>query len=473
MPSPPPNIVFILLDDAAVDTLGKQAMQRHFPTLDYIAGQGLYIDKFFLTTPLCGPSRASILSGMLAHNTEVRTNAPASEEAPEGTPSGGFGLFYARGLADRDMGELMRQAGYKTYFSGKYHHADFPDAAGSPTYTPPGWDLFRGSLGGLYLETPIIDNGARFRVQTGMFRSDYEFDSAIEFIGEHLASESAPFFLYLAPFNPHNSPDLNYPERHAELASEAKAPRLPNFNEQDVSDKRGGSQDFPLVDEDLMDRFYRNRVRSVAAIDDRLQELLDAIQPVADNTYIFITSDNGYHLGEHRTVHKKWPYERVISAPMIVAGPDIRPGNLSAPMFANIDLLPTFLDLAGAAIPDFVDGVSFAELVRDHSLPTPRRSILLEQWENQSVQGNRIPMAYAAVRTPSVFYVVWEHGPREYYDLTQDPYQLNNTVDELDRDQLEALDSLLRDWRYCAGPECAVVGNMSVGDAAVNPVPAQ
>jgi arylsulfatase A-like enzyme len=423
-----PNIVLVLLDDAAWDTLGESALSE-YPTLDKIAREGLYIDKFFLTTPVCGPSRASILRGQLAHNTGIHGNSP---------PNGGFGEFYRNGFADRDMGALMNEADYATYFVGKYQNNGFPQETGDREYVPPGWDKFYGTLGNYYYGTAYTDNGRRGVIEPEKFRSDHEFDVAVEYVKSH---KDGPFLLYFAPFNPHSSPGDIFPNRHADIVKQA--PRTENFNEEDVSDKVGGIDSLPLLDEELVDEIHTKRVRSVAAIDDQIQRLLDV---VPDNTYIFITSDNGFHTGEHRTLNKLLPYERIISAPMIVSGPNVELGRLDAPMFSNIDLLPTFLDIAGGVPPDFVDGRSFLTQINDLKEAPLRESILIESWINFNVRGVMIPMEYSAVRTLNEMYIEWAHGPTEYYDLATDPWQLESTD--------ENLSELLNAWKNCSGKSC-------------------
>lgn len=424
-----PNIVFVLLDDAAWDTLGQPALER-LPTLRAIAEQGLYVDKFFLTTPLCGPSRASILRGQFAHNTGILNNWP---------PKGGFEEFHGQGYADNDMGMLMREAGYSTYFVGKYQNNGFPGASGSDKYVPPGWDQFYGSLGNKYFENAYIENGLRGHVEPGYFRSDAEFDAALRYVGAH---ETGPFLLYFSPFNPHASPDTIYPERHAAL--NGLPPRTPNYNESDTSDKVGGINQLPLLNDAKIEKIYRERLRSVAAIDDQLQRLLDA---VPDNTYVFITSDNGFHLGEHRTRSKRLPYERTISSPLIVKGPGVELGSLDAPMFANIDLLPTFLDIAEASSPDFVDGKSFLPQLHDHSRAPLRDSILIESWGDYRLGPVTLPMDYTAVRTLDQVFIEWSHGPTEHYNLSTDPFQLDSSTDT-------SLRPLLEKWRACSGLGC-------------------
>src|SRR5215216_5775766 len=141
-------------------------------------------------------------------------------------------------------------------------------------------------------------------------------------------------------------------------------PHPPSFDEKNVSDKPGWVSDNPplsLEQKRYMEELYRKRLQSMLAVDDMIGELVGALHDSGelDNTYIFFTSDNGFHLGEHRLSAGKWtPYEEDIRVPLIVRGPGVPEGETLPHMVLNNDLAPTFADLAGAEPPSFVDGRS-------------------------------------------------------------------------------------------------------------------
>jgi arylsulfatase A-like enzyme len=218
--------------------------------------------------------------------------------------------------------------------------------------------------------------------------------------------------------------------------------------------------------------------------------LLDALNSAGklDNTYIFFTSDNGYHLGEHRLpIGKRTLYEEDIRVPLIVRGPGVPPGAVLPHIVGNVDLAPTFAELAGVAVPDFVDGRSFASLL----LPDPpdpsgfRDALLLEHSESgetsapdesgpnatsapsgtlepkdpiesqspRNVKAIDIP-GFSGLRLRDTVYAEYTTGEREMYDLRVDPFELDNISPGADPATLAALSARLDLLRHCAGATC-------------------
>ncbi|PYQ18293.1 MAG: hypothetical protein DMF81_25350, partial [Acidobacteria bacterium] len=163
-----------------------------------------------------------------------------------------------------------------------------------------------------------------------------------------------PFFLYLAPHAPHQ-PDRPAP-RHDLAFADLRAPRPPSFDEEDVSTKPGWVRAQPRFSPEVADRIddlYRRRLRTLLAVDEMIERLLQAVaaQDELDSTYVFLTSDNGFQLGAHRLDHGKGDaYEESIRVPLVVRGPGVPPGAREEPVL-NIDLAPTLAELAGAAAP--------------------------------------------------------------------------------------------------------------------------
>ena len=198
----------------------------------------------------------------------------------------------------------------------------------------------------------------------GQGQNDYMTDvlsqKADDFIRAS-TSDSHPFFLYLATYAPHE-PATPAP-RAANLFSNLIAPRTPSFNEADVSDKPPALAADPLLNGGQianLDQLYRDRVRSMQTVDEMLARLINTLQETGqlDNTYIIFTSDNGYHLGQHRLMSGKGtPYEEDIVVPLIVRGPNVQAdAALDGYVSGNIDIAPTVADLAGVVPPSYVDG---------------------------------------------------------------------------------------------------------------------
>ncbi|HEY9771248.1 MAG TPA: sulfatase [Coleofasciculaceae cyanobacterium] len=418
----PPNILFILTDDldaAAVDYMPQ--------VKSLLADGGTSFSNYFVNISLCCPSRATILRGQYAHNTGVYTNRKLD---------GSFIYLYRHGLDKSTIATWLQRKGYRNAYIGKYFNG-YPRQA-PKTYVPPGWDEWYSPIydsGYLGYNYNLNENGTL--VSYGDRPEDYSADvythKAQQFITQ-AAKDRRPFFAYISYFAPHQ-PAIAAP-RHSQLFPEAFAPRTPSFNEADVSDKPEYIRNLPLLSQpkqDKIDRLYQRRLRSLQAVDEGLVTLVNTLEAnhQLENTYIIFTSDNGFHLGQHR-LHpaKETAYEEDIHLPLYIRGPDVRAGKIINKIVSNVDLAPTFAELAGAKMPNFVDGRSLVGLFRRHaSFPLAwRQALFLQHRRNPELNqesANFIP-DYKGLRTSHCTYVKYGNGEQELYNLRQDPDQLQN-----------------------------------------------
>jgi len=298
-----PNIIFVLVDDmdAATINIAPEKYAPHIKSL--LLDQGVSFPNFFVNVSLCCPSRTNILRGQDAHNTGVLTNS---------LPDGGFQKAYAQGLEKETLATSLQANGYQTVLIGKYLNG-YPDTAPDDTYIPPGWTEWYGPMeydfkkyGNPYTQFNYRLNKNGLLAKYGNKPEDYGTDVytgiAIDFI-QRSAKDGKPFFVYLAPFNIH-APYTPAP-RYANLFPDALAPRVPNFNEADVSTKPQYIQDLPQLNQtqiDVVDKSYRLRLQSLQSVDEAIGKLVDTLKAnrQLDNTYIILTSDNGYKQGIHR-----------------------------------------------------------------------------------------------------------------------------------------------------------------------------
>lgn len=483
-----PNIVFILVDDM------DAALPAFMPkTKALVAEAGVSFDSYFVNVSLCCPSRSTTLRGQYARNTTVLTNSP---------PNGGYAQFLAAHNDSSTAATWLQASGYRTAFYGKYLNG-YP--GNEKTYIPPGWNEWASPSGGSpYSEYDyqLNDNGRL--VAYGHKASDYLTDviaAKAESFVRKAGSDHVPFFLFLTPYAPH-SPATPAP-RHETLFAGARAPRPPSFNEADVSDKPEWVRTQPSMtraDEVALDGAYRKRLQSLQAVDEMVERLVTALSETGqlDRTYIFFTSDNGYHMGQHRLVQgKQAPYEEDIRVPLFVRGPGVSPASTLSHLAGNVDLAPTWAELAGAPIPSFVDGRSLVPLLHGASVDPAkfRRAFLIQHFTQQSevedlvdteaaakafetgevfkgtleppdtpqeisrpVPGAATPMPeFHGLRTSSQTYVEYEGGERELYDLKSDPYQLENiasTVAASEPDSLSRLSTMLHALVACEGDGC-------------------
>jgi arylsulfatase A-like enzyme len=467
----PPNIIFILTDD-----LDERSVACMPNVQSLLADQGATFTNYFITTPLCCPSRSSILRGQYAHNHGVLTNSGNE---------GGFPAFYRLGHESSTVATWLQDAGYRTGLLGKYLNR-YPRSASS-TYIPPGWDDWQAFVastgddetGSFYTGYSMNENGTL--VSYGHDPKDYSTDvlrdKATSFI-EDSASTGRPFFLYLAPYAPHGP--STPASRHTNAFLSEEAPRVPSFDEADVSDKPAWVRSFPELSPNqiaLIDERYRRRLRSLLAVDEMVASLIQTLEETGslDNTYIVFSSDNGYHLGEHRLpVGKSTPYDESVRVPLIVRGPGVPAGVNVDQIALNIDLAPTFAELAGATPADFVDGRSIVPLMEGQVASDWRRGFLIEHFVRSDYETVATPVAsiteiegapeigispidaphYAAVRTPRYLYVEYGDGERELYDLQSDPYALQNEAATADPSLEAELSASLAALEDCAESSC-------------------
>ncbi|WP_066937587.1 sulfatase family protein [Microtetraspora fusca] len=434
----PPNVVLILTDD-----LDATDLQR-FPNIwNLLVQQGAVFSRFFATNPWCCPSRSSILRSQYMHSHQVESNRP---------PTGGFPKF--RTLEESTVGTWMRSAGYRTGLLGKYLN-QYPLGA-SRHYIPPGWDRWAVPVTRLYQEYGYALNDDGVVTQHGYTPEDYLEDvlshKADEFVS---SSGDQPFFLYLAPVAPHQP--ANYAPRHADAFQDELAPRTPSFDELDMSAEPLWLREKPPLTPKAVrriDELHRDRMRAMLGVDDMVGSLVSTLEQAGqlDNTYIFFTSDNGFHLGQHR-LHpgKTTPFEEDIRIPLVVRGPGIAPGSTIDRLCSTVDLAPTFAELGGATPPSFAEGRSLVPLLRGEDVPW-RDAVLVEFF--QPPYAPYAAPTYSVLRTERYSYVEYGTGERQLYDLATDPYELRNLAATADPYLVGTFSARLALLRGCSGATC-------------------
>lgn len=428
-----PNIILIITDDQPDHTVA------YMPALaNELVPNGVNFTNGFVTTPLCCPSRVSILTGEFAHDHQVYTNT---------MPSGGAEKFDDTA----SIATWMKDAGYRTAYYGKYLNGY--EKLQPRGIVPPGWDEWGAFLGQrdngdedagsleYFYNFTMSENGqvVEYPRDEYYFGADVVTRKAVNFINQ---SRDEPFMLFVSYYNPH-SPYIAAP-RHQETFRSGTGwdwvqYRSPNFNEQDIRDKPGYLEDISPLPEGTIDTAHLRILRSLLSVDDGVASILNALDKtgLSEKTLIVYISDNGMTLGDHRFgVDKNCAYEACVKIPFIVYAPGMVGARSDGHLVANIDLAPTFLDLAGAKIPESVNGISFLPLLKDVNAIW-RDHILLEHWPTEAGLGSKIPEFYA-VRTMEWKYVEYETGDKELFDLAADPYELNNLAGKRAYREIEA-----------------------------------
>jgi len=444
-----PNFVVILVDDL------DSASVPFMPAVNHLlVKQGTTFSRFFATTPLCCPSRASILRGQYAHNHRVLRNT--GDDA-------GFTALHESGQESETVASELDAAGYETALIGKYLNG-YPSPRDESSYIPPGWDFWVAGIGHDAYNSFNYDlnvNGET--VHHGNDARDYMTDvlaaHALDFLDQSAGSHQ-PFFLYLAPYAPH-SPATPAPRHRGMFAGES-APRTPAFNERNIRDKPEWVRSSPMSDERIarIDSDYRKRLESLMAVDEMVDVVVQRLDEAGalENTYILFLSDNGYFMGEHRQPHgKDAPYDGASRIPLIVRGPGIAAGTSVDEIVLNIDLFPTIAELAGIAAPPFVDGHSIAPLLAGSDRGW-RDVVLIEGFgkETESNEGTETSTPpFRALRSKEILFTEYETGERELYNLREDPYELTNIARQAPKSLLREYSRRLDALSGCAGSECA------------------
>jgi N-acetylglucosamine-6-sulfatase len=454
-----PNIVFILTDDLAWNLV------PYMPRVQAMQTAGATFSNYFVTDSLCCPSRSSIFTGRYPHDTGVFRNTGKD---------GGYLVFRDRGLENATFATLLSSVGYRTAMLGKYLNGYLP-AAHRPA---PGWTTWAVAGNG-YPEFNYNLNQDGRVVHYGSTPEDYLTDVlsgvAVRFIKQ---AGDAPFLIEVATFAPH-APYTPAP-RDADALPGLRAPRTPAFNAAPGTDTPKWLLNHPELsasDMAMIDRDFRKRAQSVLAVDRMIGALQAAVAAIGQdgNTYFVFSSDNGYHMGEHRLMPGKMTaFDEDIHVPLIITGPGVPAGVVLDEIADNVDLCPTFAELGGAAVTANVDGHSLVPLLRGQPVPQWRSVALVEHRgplndptdpdAPAARSGN--PTTYEAIRALTSVYVEYADGEREYHDLLTDPHELRNTYSSLVSAQKEALHATLEAVKDCHDATSCQAAERSGGVAA-------
>ena len=403
-----PNIVLINTDDMRLDSLSAMPIVRRL-----LGDHGVTFTNAFVTTSLCCPSRASMLTGTYAHTNGVWTNGP---------PYGGFHAFHSD---HSTIATWLRAAGYRTGLFGKYLNK-----YENTRYVPPGWDRWVAWDGGrcncnFYYHYWLNIDGKLKWYGTGP--QNYSTDVLADDVVSFIKGSDSPMFVYFAPYAPHLPSTPADRDKHAFQGLPPSHP--PNYNEADVSDKPAWVRGLPTIGPPRNLRLEKARIRALASLQAVDRAVGRIVQTFAQegrlrNTVFVFTSDNAYAWGEHRWTGKNNPYEEVIRVPLVIRYDALRgvPRD-DAHIVANIDLAPTFADLAHAVPTSTVDGRSLVPLLRQADGPW-RKDLLIEQFAI-----GKAP-SFCAVHTGRYEFVAYPTKETELYDLQSDPYQLTNVVSD-------------------------------------------
>lgn len=485
----PKNVIFILSDDHRFDFMGftGKVPWLKTPNMDRMAMEGAYFPNTFVTTSLCSPSRASILTGQFSHtHTVVDNSAPAPDNL----------IFFP---------QYLQQVGYQTSFFGKWHMGSADD---NPRPGFDHWESFRGQ--GVYYNPTLNINGERIKYRDSTYITDVLTEHAVDWLGNR--DTDKPFFLYLSHkavhhnFSPAKRHEGNYEDEKIVLppsfytsAKPVKGKTNPyglrnyegtvmgeniensiaysrnNLNQKTTEFEKPASGedyygermqpdwqkmqreswhgvDYPFHGHTDFESLYKDYCEALMAVDESVGTVMDYLEKegLDESTIVIYMGDNGFSFGEHGIIDKRHFYEESVKVPFLMKHPDIEGGIVIDKMIQNIDVAPTVLQIAGVKKPKQMQGRSIGPLLRDQGVKWRDKIFYEYYWEyafpqTPTMHGVRTDR-YKLIR----YHGVWDTN--EFYDLKEDPYEMNNLIASPEhQDIIKELSTDIYDWLESTG----------------------
>lgn len=413
-----PNILFIFSDDHAQHAISAYGSKvNRTPHIDRLATEGVRFAHSFVANSICTPSRATLLTGQYSHLNGVPV----------------FNMF--DGARD-NVAKRLRAGGYHTGMIGKWHLGSDPTGFDR-------WIVLPGQ--GAYWNPQFLVPGHKLTI-TGHC-TDITTDLGIEWIKTRPADK--PFFLMLHQKAPHRAwqpdernkalfKDKTFPEPATLFDDYATRPAALPENRQTIARDLNYKTDLKaeppagLERKELIrwkyNRYMQDYLACVQGVDDGVGRVLDFLDAsgLAKNTIVIYSADNGWYLGDLGLYDKRFMYEPGLNVPLLARGPGIKAGGVPEQFVANIDLAPTFLDLAGLPVPDYMQGRSLVPLLRGESPADWRTSFYYRYYHDP---GHHNTAAHYGIRTATHKLIhYWKKDAWELFDLTKDPAEQNNLL---------------------------------------------
>jgi iduronate 2-sulfatase len=418
-----PNVLFVICDDLNCDLGCYGHPQVQSPNIDRLAKRGVRFVNAHCQYPLCGPSRASFMTGLYPDQTRIHRNA----------------VYLRRHLPTvQTMSQMFRQHGYLATRIGKIYHYGVPRHIGTSGHDDPdSWDFTINPRGRDKDDEDLI-----FSLLPGLFGgtlswlaaegSDQEQTDGIgatEAIGmlKQYAEQEQPFFLAVGFYRPH-TPFVS-PKKYFQLypRDQIRVPQISAGYLETIPKPARLSLTRKKYQVNLADDLARQAIQayhaSITFVDAQVGRVLDALDEtgLADNTIVVFTSDHGYHMGEHGHWQKTTLFENATHVPLIIATPNSKDAGQSTRSLAEmVDFYPTLAELCDLPTPGYLSGVSLAPVLKNREAQ-PRKSALTQY------------MGGYSLRTARYRYTQW--GPNgqdgaELYDHQSDPEELINLVSQ-------------------------------------------
>ncbi len=434
----PRNVIFILTDDHRYDYMGftGKVPWLETPNMDKLAREGAYLPNAFVTTSLCSPSRASILTGQFSHAHTIVDN-----QAPD---PGNLSYFP----------QYLQKAGYQTGFFGKWHMGDHGDEP-QPGFTH--WESFPGQ--GVYYNPTLNINGNRIAYKDSTYITDLLTEHALAWLEKR--DTKKPFFVYLshkavhAEFLPAKRHNGRYKGKRIALPATFEQTKTGAYRDlkwpQWVADQRLSwhGVDYMYHENEGLYDMVVDYCETLLGVDESVGAVMDYLKKegLDESTMVIYMGDNGFSWGEHGLIDKRHFYEESVKVPLLVRCPELFAGGKTVEaMVQNIDIAPTILEEAGVKQPPQMPGISFVPVLQESEASVTRKEIFYEYfWEYD------FPMTPTmfGMRTDRYKYIkyqgIWDRN--ELYDLVNDPQEMHNLIAEpAMQETAKTMSTAIYDW---------------------------
>ena len=450
-----PNIVFIMSDDHAFQAIsaygGILKDLAPTPNIDRLADQGMLFNHCLVTNSICGPSRATILSGKYSHMNGFIDNTAGSKFD----------------FTQQTYAKVLQQAGYKTAVIGKLHLGD----------TPTGFDYYDILPGqGQYYNPVFINQSGQYKMEG--YTTEIITEKTIDWL-KTVKDSAQPFMVMMWHKAPHRNwdpgpnelgmyEDVTFPEPPTLFDDYSGGREAAALNNMTIANTMTLDRDLKMSDrprsglneeqlkkwnevydpiyaefkktnptgDELVrfkyQRYMRDYLACISAVDKSVGKLLDYLNEsgLDKNTIVVYSSDQGFYLGEHGWFDKRWMYKESLRTPLLISWPGIiKPGSVNNDMVSNLDFAETFIDLAGAEIPDDMQGRSMLPILKGETPADWRKAHYYHYYEHPSEHN---VMRHYGITTDQfkLIHFYYDIDEWELYDLDKDPMELKNVYND-------------------------------------------